>query len=408
MISLSSCEPELHSIVSSMSDAIFARRCLEFLPETAVLQVRYTDSSSARQLVSRQGCGKIRHLSGKVLWVQGKVHDGEVHMVQVPTAVNAGDIGTKPLPKRRLLGLMWGAGMVYVDSQEPVGEAERAEMAERAKVSKDLSKLTKAILQITMLMGLGATGAAGQEEFCPTTERQATGDSFWMMVFLLAFVFSWLVFIGTAICFWKRLGRRLYWNEVQQPETDTYLGNHRDMLEDVQRHVRRVDNDLRAQVDQYIELNVLEDLITTMHFGFVEVGGFAPHSELIWQQREMLIQERANLVMFDMRQRIPDNTDTPPRPSIGGVPAASSVVPTAVESDHQMEGGEEEAATDDDMENGEGDEIQTDGTQLSSLMTKLRRLINEALAAERFEDASELQCKRPHWPHLQQPAKTPG
>jgi len=47
-------------------------------------------------------------------------------------------------------------------------------------------------------------------------------------------------------------------------------------------------------------------------------------------------------------------------------------------------------------------------TQLSSLMTNLRRLINEALAAERFEDASELQCKRPHWPHLQQPAKTPG
>ena len=50
-------------------------------------------------------------------------------MVQVPTAFNAGDIGTKPLPKRRLLALMWETGMVYVDSHEPVGEAERAEMA---------------------------------------------------------------------------------------------------------------------------------------------------------------------------------------------------------------------------------------------------------------------------------------
>ena len=89
-----------------------------------------------------------------------------------------GDIRTKPLPKRRLLALMWETGMVYVDSQEPVGEAERAEMAERAKVSKDLSKLTKAILQITMLMGLGPTGAAGQEEFCATTGHQTTGDSF--------------------------------------------------------------------------------------------------------------------------------------------------------------------------------------------------------------------------------------
>ena len=113
-------EPELHSIVSSMSDAIFVRRCL-------VLQVHYIDSSSVRQLVSRQGCGKIRHLSGKMQWVQGTVHDGEVHIVQVPIAFNAGDIGTKPLPKRRLLALMWETGMVYVDTQEPVGEAERAD-----------------------------------------------------------------------------------------------------------------------------------------------------------------------------------------------------------------------------------------------------------------------------------------
>jgi hypothetical protein len=38
--------------------------------------------------------------------VQAKIHDGEVHMVQVPAAFNAGDIGAKPLPKRRLLALM--------------------------------------------------------------------------------------------------------------------------------------------------------------------------------------------------------------------------------------------------------------------------------------------------------------
>ena len=42
------------------------------------------------------------------------------------------------------------------------------------------------------------------------------------------------------------------------------MGNQRDMLEDVQRHVRRVDNDLRAHVDQYsMEVNVREDLVTT-------------------------------------------------------------------------------------------------------------------------------------------------
>ena len=61
----------------------------------------------------------------------------------------------------------------------------------------------------------------------------------------------------------------------------------------------------------------------------------------------MLTHERANMVMFDMRQKMPDTTYKPPRPSIGGVPTPSSVelpsslganvVPPAVESVHQME-----------------------------------------------------------------------
>ena len=99
VVSLSSCESELHSMVSAMSDAIFVRRCLEFLLETLVLQVHYTDGSSSRQLVSRQGCGKIRHLSGKLLWVQGKIHEGEVQICQIPTILNSGDIRTKPLAR---------------------------------------------------------------------------------------------------------------------------------------------------------------------------------------------------------------------------------------------------------------------------------------------------------------------
>ena len=54
VISLSSCESELHSIVAAMAAAIFARRCLEFRLGATILQVHYTDSSSARQLESRQ------------------------------------------------------------------------------------------------------------------------------------------------------------------------------------------------------------------------------------------------------------------------------------------------------------------------------------------------------------------
>jgi hypothetical protein len=64
--------------------------------------------------VSRQGCGKIRHLSGKIFWVQSKIKDKEVELVQVPASLNVSDIGTKAFSRKRLLGLMAEAGMLYV------------------------------------------------------------------------------------------------------------------------------------------------------------------------------------------------------------------------------------------------------------------------------------------------------
>jgi len=91
IISSSSSESELQSIVSSMCDCLFIRRCLEFILGAKLLQVHFTDSSSARQLVSRQGVGKVRHLAGKMLWVQTKVREGEVMLSQIPTSFNISD-----------------------------------------------------------------------------------------------------------------------------------------------------------------------------------------------------------------------------------------------------------------------------------------------------------------------------
>ena len=216
VISLSSCESELHSIVCSMSDAIFIKRCLEFILQTNVLQVQYTDSSSARQLLARQGCGKIRHLSGKVLWVQAKTQAGEVLVVQVPTLFNLGDIGTKPRARKRLFALMGDAGMFYVESQEPVGEAEMLEMQEQATNSRSLSKLTKTIFRLSIMLGLEPTVAGGQEEICNEPERSSSGESFWILLCLFLMIFSWVVLAATAIWFWKHLDRRLANNELQQ------------------------------------------------------------------------------------------------------------------------------------------------------------------------------------------------
>ena len=58
-----SCESELHSVVSAACDGIFIRSCTEFVLGDEIQHLLCTDGSSARQLASRQGCGRARHLS---------------------------------------------------------------------------------------------------------------------------------------------------------------------------------------------------------------------------------------------------------------------------------------------------------------------------------------------------------
>ena len=82
--------------------------------------VQYTDSSSARQLASRQGVGKVRHLSGKILWVQEKVNEGTVNLRQVPTVWNVADIGTKCLNQQRMMVLMHETGLVTFQQENPL------------------------------------------------------------------------------------------------------------------------------------------------------------------------------------------------------------------------------------------------------------------------------------------------
>ena len=92
VVSLSSAESELHSMIGGCCDGIFIRSCLQFLLSVDVEHHQFTDNSAARQLISRQGVGRIRHLSGKLLWMQSKVMDGDVITHQVPTLWNYSDV----------------------------------------------------------------------------------------------------------------------------------------------------------------------------------------------------------------------------------------------------------------------------------------------------------------------------
>ena len=73
------------------------------------------------------------------------------------------------------------------------------------------------------LWALGQLEQLDRRSSVPQQDIKRLVTVFWMMVFLLAFVLSLLVFIGTLSGFWKIIDRRLYWTELQQAQTFTVL-----------------------------------------------------------------------------------------------------------------------------------------------------------------------------------------
>ena len=106
-MSLASAEAELHGLVGGAADGIAPRICLQFLLDEGEIQhVCLIDNSATKQISNKRGTGKLRHVSGKLLWIQGQVSMKVLEVKQVSTLLNIGDVGMKPLGKGRLYALM--------------------------------------------------------------------------------------------------------------------------------------------------------------------------------------------------------------------------------------------------------------------------------------------------------------
>eukprot|EP00435_Cladocopium_sp_Y103_P068678 s126_g32.t1 len=201
VVSLSSAESELHSMVSGCSDAIFIRRCLEFLVGEEAQQYQWTDNSAARQLVARQGVGKIRHLGGKILWIQSQVLEQKLVVGQVPTAMNCSDIGTKALAKKRLLMLLNQVDAVDPSAMEPIGQEEYHEVSERLVVGQQsMRRLVKSVMRMAAMMGLepmltppGVDAVSTSETCNVDLQENSSGEIFWLWIFLGFMLLLWIV-----------------------------------------------------------------------------------------------------------------------------------------------------------------------------------------------------------------------
>ena len=60
----------------------------------------FVDSSAAIGMVSRQGCGKMRHVRVGLLWIQERQEEGDFEFRKVAGEENPGDLMTKYLGQK--------------------------------------------------------------------------------------------------------------------------------------------------------------------------------------------------------------------------------------------------------------------------------------------------------------------
>ena len=93
MVSLSSAEAELHGLCKAASEGLAATNMATELYMPLPLRL-FTDSSAARGIVQRAGCGKVKHLDVKSLWIQEREARGDLSTVKIPRLQNCSDLLT--------------------------------------------------------------------------------------------------------------------------------------------------------------------------------------------------------------------------------------------------------------------------------------------------------------------------
>ena len=162
VVSLSSGESELHSLVSCVCDGISSRHVLLLVWMNSWNIFSLPTRTQQGNWQSRQGSGKVRHLSGKLLWTQEKTADNTFKLRQVPTTLNVADIGTKTLSRQRLFYLLYECELVFIADFSRVGANEHAIQDERRLNSQQLKRISKAILRMSIAMGVaGGLESAG-------------------------------------------------------------------------------------------------------------------------------------------------------------------------------------------------------------------------------------------------------
>ena len=95
-IVLTSAEAEFIAAVRGAAEGMSAKTLCSMFGRQCNLRV-HLDSSAALGVAKRKGVGKIRHLDTRLLWIQERVHAGDLIVLKVAGTENPADLMTKHL-----------------------------------------------------------------------------------------------------------------------------------------------------------------------------------------------------------------------------------------------------------------------------------------------------------------------
>ena len=156
-VSLSSCESETIAAVSIMSEGIFLQKLIERITGIAPEVRLYIDSSSSRQLISRKGLGKARHLDVSLLWIQKMKN---VLVKAIKGVDNPADLGTKALSRDKIKKYLRALGYKgeFLEDEE-----QQVRRTKNGMKTVSVSMIAK-IVAILMSEGICVEGAFAMKE----------------------------------------------------------------------------------------------------------------------------------------------------------------------------------------------------------------------------------------------------
>ena len=392
VVSLSSCEAELHALVSTLSDGIYIRRCFEFVIGAKIQHILLTDSSSARQLISRQGTGKAKHVSGKILWIQDHVRQAFVDISQISTTWNVADIGTKPLSKQRMQLLLHEVGVHSGNGEFRVGQEEFEQQSLRHTGGPQISKLAKAVARVIMVLGLeplsvAGAGIPGDDLQCSAdmVVQSNDDDHFWVFFWMAVLFLLWTGFVYKAWRFAKDVRGELSSHSYQLADGDRCYGNQEQKLNSQQESLSALEGWV-ANVEG--QITMVSDYSESVHHGLVELGGFTRLTDLTPDERRcMYSAERANLVSRNTMGA--DYYMRCVRQQFGGGQGQNTDGDEAMESESDSQA--DDPPTAENAASGSGNGPSSSPTGMLNLQDDLVTQLNAALARESYRDASIIQ-----------------